>query len=81
MYFLRNKMVEMKLVIIDELSMVSNLLFFQMNQRLQVFAGSYNKPFKRLLFLMLGSNSLVYAYKSSMRAFLSLDLKLRMKKF
>ena len=45
---LRNKLSEVKLVIIDEISMVSSILFWQLNQRLQEIFGCKNEPFAGL---------------------------------
>ena len=39
---LRNKLSEVRLIIIDEISMVSSVLFFQVNQRLKCVVNSIN---------------------------------------
>ena len=46
---LRNKLLEIRLVIIDEISMVSSVLFYQVNQRLnEIIWYSGNEPFAGL---------------------------------
>ena len=45
---LRNKLSKVKLVIVDEISMVSSILFWQLNQRLQEIFGCKNEPFTGL---------------------------------
>ena len=47
---LRNKLSEVRLIVIDEISMVSSVLFYQVNQRLnEIFGYSGNKPFVGLV--------------------------------
>ena len=48
---LRNKLSDVRLIIIDEVSLVSSVLFYQINQRLNELVGySGNKPFSGLPF-------------------------------
>ena len=43
---LRNKLTEVRLIIIDKISMVSSEIFYQVNQRLnEIFGYSGNEPF------------------------------------
>ena len=55
---LRNKLSEVRLIIIDEISMVSNLLFFQVNQRLtEIFRYSGKEPFAGLPYTVCGDKA------------------------
>ena len=52
---LRNKLLEVRLVIIDEIFKVSSVLFYQVNQRLnEIFGYSGNEPFARLPVIVCG---------------------------
>ena len=52
---LRNKLSEVRLIIIDEISMVSSVLFYQVNQRLnEIFGYSGNESFAGLLVIVCG---------------------------
>ena len=52
---LRNKLSEVRLIIIDEISMVSSILFYQVNQRLnELFRYSGNEPFAVLPVIVCG---------------------------
>ena len=52
---LRNKLSEVRLIIIDEISMVSSVLFYQVNQRLnEIFGYSGNEPFAGLPVIVCG---------------------------
>ena len=52
---LRNKLLEIRLVIIDEISMVSSVLFYQVNQQLnEIFGYSGNEPFAGLPVIVCG---------------------------
>ena len=52
---LRNKLSEVRLIIIDEISMVSSVLFFQVNQRLtEIFRYSGKEPFAGLPVIVCG---------------------------
>ena len=53
---LRNKLSEVRLIIIDDVSMVSSVLFYQVNQRLnETFRYSGNEPFARLPVIACGN--------------------------
>ena len=52
---LRNKLSEVRLIIIDEISMVSSVLFYQVNQQLnEIFGYSGNEPFAGLPVIVCG---------------------------
>ena len=52
---LRNTLSELKAVIIDEVSMVSNLLLFYVHERLiEIFGRTDNAPFAGLTVLTVG---------------------------
>ena len=79
---LRNKLSEVKLVIIDEISMVSSILFWQLNQRLQEIFGCKNKPFAGLPVIVCGdlcqlpavNGAPIFNSKSSVKGLLTQDL-------
>ena len=80
---LRNKLSEVRLIIIDEISMVSSVLFFQVNQRLtEIFRYSGKEPFAGLPVIVCGDfyqlppgkGSLTYNSATSIQGFLALDL-------
>ena len=52
---LREKLSNIKLIIIDEISIVSSEIFFQLNQRLiEIFGCGSNKPFARIPMILCG---------------------------
>ena len=80
---LRNKLSEVRLIIIDKISMVSSVLFFQVNQRLtEIFRYSGKEPFAGLPVMVCGDfyqlppvkGSPVYSSATSIKGFLALDL-------
>ena len=80
---LRNKLLEIRLIIIDEISMVSSVLFYQVNQRLsKISEFSGNEPFARLpvivcddFFQLPPVKGLpVYSSAASIKGFIALDL-------
>ena len=80
---LRNKLSEVRLIIIDEISMVSSVLFYQVNQRLnEIFGYSGNEPFAGLPVIVCGyffqlppvKGLPVYSSAASIKGFIALDL-------
>ena len=80
---LRNKLSEVRLIIIDEISMVSSVLFYQVNQRLnEIFGYSGNEPFAGLPVIVCGDffqlppikGLPVYSTAASIKGFNALDL-------
>ena len=80
---LRNKLSEVRLIIIAEISMLLSVLFFQVNQRLtEIFRYSGKKPFAGLPVTVCGDFyklppvkvSPVYSSATSIKGFLALDL-------
>ena len=80
---LRNKLLEIRLVIIDEISMVSSVLFYQVNQRLnEIFGYSGNESFAGLPVIVRGDffqlppvkRLPVYSRAVSIKSFIALDL-------
>ena len=80
---LRNKLSEVRLIIIDEISMVSSVLFYQVNQRLnEIFGYSGNEPFAGLPVIVCGGffqlppvkGLPVYSSAASIKGFIALDL-------
>ena len=79
---LRNKLSEVKLVIINEISMVSSILFWQLNQRLQEIFGCKNKPFAGLPVIVCGdlcqppavNGAPIFNSKSSVKGLVTQDL-------
>ena len=80
---LRNKLSEVRLIMIDEISIVSSVLFFQVNQRLnEIFRYSGKKPFAGFPVIVCGDfyqlppvkGSPVYSSATSIKGFLALDL-------
>ena len=80
---LRNKLSEVRLIIIDEISVVSSVLFFQVNQRLtEIFRYSGKEPFAELPVIVCGDpyqlplikGSPVYSSATSIKGFVALDL-------
>ena len=52
---LKNKLSEVRLIIKDKISMVSSVLFYQVNQRLnEIFGYSGNEPFAGLPVIVCG---------------------------
>ena len=52
---LRNKLSEVKIIIIDEISMVSSMLLYQVNQRLnEIFGYSDQLPFAGMSVIVCG---------------------------
>ena len=81
---LRNKLSEVRLIIIDEISMVSSVLFYQVNQQLnEIFGYSGNEPFAGLPVIVCGDffqlpqvkGLLVYSSAASIKGFIALDLR------
>ena len=80
---LRNKLSEVRLIIIDEISMVSSVLFYQVNQQLnEIFGYSGNEPFAGLPVIVFGGffqlppvkGLPVYSSAASIKGFIALDL-------
>ena len=80
---LRNKLSEVRLIIIDEISMVSSVLFYQVNQRLnEIFGYSGNEPFAGLPVIVCGDffqlppvkSQPVYSRPALIKGFIALDL-------
>ena len=79
---LRNKLSEVKLVIIDEISMVSSILLQQLNQRLQEIFGCENETFAELPVIASGdlyqlppvNDTPIFNSKSSVNGLLTQDL-------
>ena len=80
---LRNKLSEVRLIIIDGISMVSSVLFFQVNQRLtEIFRYSSKEPFSGLSVIVCGDIYQLPPVKgspfcnsaTSIKGFLALDL-------
>ena len=80
---LRNKLAEVKFIIIDEISMVSNVLLYQVHQRLNVIYGcSAELPFAGLPVLACGDlyqlppvkGAPIYCNTGNIKGYLSLDL-------
>ena len=80
---LRNKLSEVRIIIIDEISMVFSKLLFQLNQRLSEIFGCINDiPFAGLPVILCGDfNSLqlihlqyIYAGSTSIQSLIALDL-------
>ena len=80
---LRNKLSEVRLIIIDEISMVSSVLFYQVNQQLnEIFGYSGNEPFAGLPVIVCGGflqlppvkGLPVYSSAASIKGFIALDL-------
>ena len=80
---LRNKWSEVRLIIIDEISMVSSVLYFQVNQRLtEIFWYSGKEPFAGRPVIVCGdfyqlppvNVSPVFSSTTSIKCFLALDL-------
>ena len=62
---LKNKLSEVRLIIKDKISMVSSVLFYQVNQRLnEIFGYSGNEPFARLPVIVCG---VIFSVTSSKR--------------
>ena len=63
---LRSNLSEVRLIIIDEISMVSSVLFYQVNQRLnEIFWFSDNEPFTGLPVVVCGDFFSVTSIKRS----------------
>ena len=86
---LRNKLSEVKIIIIDEISMVSSMLLYQVNQRLNgIFGYSDQLPFAGMSVIVCGDfyhlppvrGLPVYSSTTSIKGLLTLDLwhKLKM---
>ena len=80
---MRNKLPELRLIIIDEISMVSSVLFFQVHQQLtEIFRYSGKELFAELPVIVCGDFcqlspvkvSPVYSSAISIKGFLALDL-------
>ena len=80
---LRNKLSEIKFIIIDEISMVSSVLFYQVHQRLnEIFGVSTNLPFAGLPFFVFGDlyqlppvkGAPIYSSTDNIKRCLSLEL-------
>lgn len=80
---LRNRLSEVRLLVIDETSIESSLLFFQVNQRLkEKFGYSGNEPFAGFPVIVCGAldqlplvkGSTVYSSATSIKGFLALGL-------
>ena len=80
---LRNKLSKFRLIIIDEISVVSSVLFFQVNKRLtEIFRYSGKEPFAGLPVIVCGDfyqlppvkGSPVYSSAISIKRFFALDL-------
>ena len=80
---LRNKLSEIRLIIIDKISIVSSVLFYQGNQRLnEIFGYSCNEPFAGLPVIVCGDffqlppikGLPVYSSAASIKDFIALDL-------
>ena len=80
---LRNKLSEVRLIIIDETYIVSSVLFYQVNQRLnEIFGYSGNEPFAGLPVIVCGDffqllpvkGLSVYSSAASIKSFIALDL-------
>ena len=80
---LRNKLSEVRLIIIDQISMVSSVLFYYLNQRLnEIFGYSGNEPFAELPVIVCGDffqlSSVkvlpVYSSATSIKGFIALNL-------
>ena len=81
---LRNKLSKVKLIIIDEISIISSVLFFQVNPQLnEIFGFSGNENFAEFLVIICGNlyqfppakDSPVYSGATSIKGFLALDLR------
>ena len=80
---LRNKLAEVKFIIIDEISMVSNVLLYQVHQRLnEIYGCSAELPFAGLPVLACGDlyqlppvkGAPIYCNTGNIKGYLSLDL-------
>ena len=80
---LRNKLSEIKFIIIDEISMVSSVLFYQVHQRLnEIFGVSTDLPFAGLPVLVCGDlyqlprvkGAPIYTSTDNIKRYLSLKL-------
>ena len=80
---LRNKLSEIKIIIIDEISMVSSTLFFHLNQRLiEIFGCTSDLPFAGLSVIVCGdlyqlppvTPPSIFAGKNSIKGLLTQDL-------
>ena len=80
---LRNKLSEVKIIIIDEISMVSSMLLYQVNQRLnEIFGYSDQLPFAGMSVIVCGDfyqlppvrGLPVYSSTTSIKGLLTLDL-------
>ena len=80
---LRNKLSEIKFIIIDEISMVSSVLFYQVHQRLnEIFGVSTNLPFAGLPFFVFGDlyqlppvkGAPIYSSTDNIKGYLNLEL-------
>ena len=80
---MRNKLSEGRLITIDEISMVSSVLFYQVNQQLnEIFGYSGNEPFAGLPVIVCGGffqlppvkGLPVYSSAASIKGFIALDL-------
>ena len=80
---LRNKLSEIKFIIIDEISMVSSVLFYQVHQRLNdIFGVSTDLPFAGLPVLVCGDlyqlppvkGAPIYSRTDNIKGYLSLEL-------
>ena len=80
---LRNKLSQVRLIIINETSMVSSVLFFQTNQQLnEIFGYSGEELFAGLVVIVYGDfyqlppvkGSPIYSSRTSVKSFLALDL-------
>ena len=70
---LRNKLSEVRLIMIGEISMVSSVLFFQVNQRLtEIFRYSGKEPFAGLPYIVCGD--IAVQHIAVHKGFLALDL-------
>ena len=80
---LRNKLSEIKFIIVDEISMVSSVLFYQVHQRLnEIFGVSTDLPFAGLPVLVCGDlyqlppvkGAPIYSSTDNIKGYLSLEL-------
>ena len=80
---LRNKLSEIKFIIIDEISMVSSVLFYQVHQRLnEIFGVSTDLPFAGLPVLVCGDlyqlppvkGGPIYSSTGNVKGYLALGL-------
>ena len=80
---LRNKLLGVKFIILDEISMVSSVLFYQVHQRLnEIFGVSTDLPFAGLPVLVCGDlyqlppvkGAPIYSSTDNIKGYLSLEL-------